>query len=114
MAEVYANAGFLAAQIAGDSIEMDQVAEKLANRARANALANGDKDFAESITVEKVGAKVRRSVPTRLVIATDPLAAPKELGHVVRNEADGPILGYAKPLRYMFRALQAMPEVTGD
>lgn len=113
MADVYANAGLAAAQIAGESIELDLIAEKVRAKAAANALANGDVDFADSLEVQDLPANIRRSVRTRAVVATDPLAAPKEFGHVVRNEADGPILGFARPLRYLFNATKSLPEVKG-
>jgi hypothetical protein len=50
----------------------------------------------------------------RLVVSNDPLGVPKELGHVVRNRADGPVLGYVKGARYMARAIEQTPEVSGD
>lgn len=113
MADVYVNAGLLAAQIAGDSIELDDVAERVAARGRENALRRGDTVFAESIVVENVPAAIRRSVRTRVVIATDPLAAAKELGHVIRNETDGPVLGHVAGLHYMLDAMRQMPEDSG-
>ncbi|MBN9209353.1 MAG: DUF5403 family protein [Microbacterium ginsengisoli] len=112
MAEVYANAGIIAAQLAGDSIEMDRIAEDLASRTRANAAERGDADYAASVRVTR--ARGRNGVTDRLVEATDPLAAPKELGHVVRNSPDGPVLGYVRGMRYMSRAVTETPEVRGD
>lgn len=112
MADVYANAGLIAAQIAGDSVELDEVAEKLAARGRANALRRGDTTFAESIEVQNLPANIRRSVRTRAVVATDPLAAAKELGHVIRNETDGPVLGHVAGLHYLLDAMRQMPEET--
>jgi hypothetical protein len=114
VADVYANAGLIASQIAGDSDELDVVAEELRLRAEGNALANGDVVFAESLEVQNVPAAIRRSVRTRAVVANDPLAAPKEFGHVVRNESGGPVIGYARPLRYMFNAMRSLPEDKGD
>ena len=109
MAEVYANAGIEAAKIAGASAEMDVEAGKVALRVRTNALARGDTTFAASVSVNTVRGK--RGVSDRVVAASDPLAAPKEFGHVIRNEADGPVLGYVKGLRYMRNALEAAPAV---
>lgn len=107
MADVEDFADVIAAQIAGDSPVMDRVAEELAGRARRNAAK--DQAFRSSIRVVKAGRG-----KDRLVEATDPLAGPKELGHVIRNEPDGPVLGYVKGLRYMRNALESMPEVKGD
>lgn len=112
MAQVYRDAGIEAAKIAGESSVMDGVARAIAARARANALARGDSTFASSIEVRKV--RGRRGVSDREIVATDPLAVPKELGHVIRNQADGPVLGYVKPMRYMRDALEQTPTVNGD
>lgn len=112
MADVFANAGIEAARIVGESPEMDRVANAIATRGRARALARGDLAFATSIRVVRV--RGRRGVTDRVIEATDPLAAPKELGHVIRNEADGPVLGFVPGLRYLGGAVRAMPEVRGD
>lgn len=112
MSTVNGSASIIAAQIAGDSIEMDLVAEELATLVRAEAAVVAGHDFAESIVVQK--ARGPRGVTDRLVTATDPLAAPKEFGHVIRNETDGPELGYVKGLRPMAKALAKMREISGD
>lgn len=112
MSSVNASAGILAAKIASDDIEMDVVAEELATIARAEAAAVAGHEFASSIEVQRVRGP--RGVTDRLVVATDPLAAAKELGHVVRNETDGPVLGYVRGLHPMGKALAKMREVPGD
>lgn len=113
MADVYALAGIEAAKIAGESAEMDAVADELVARAKAEAGKHNDNGtFAASI--RKIRARGKRGVTDRLVIATDPLAVPKELGHVVKNESGGPVLGYVKGQHSMGKAVASMPEVTGD
>ncbi len=112
MAIVDPSAGILAARLAGDDPIMDAVAAEVLLRVQANAAARGDTAFASSLSARKVAG--RNGVKDRIVVATDPLAAPKEFGHVVRNEKDGPIVGYAKPLRYMRDAWESMPAVSGD
>ena len=91
---------------------MNVVAEELAGLARAEAAAVAGHEFASSIEVQR--ARGPRGVADRLIVATDPLAVPKELGHVVRNETDGPVLGYVKGLHPMGKALAKMREVRGD
>jgi len=107
MAEVFDSVTRAVSIMAGQSAEIDKVADELAAKVRANA--SHDSDFARSIRTVKAG-----NGKDRLVIATDPLAVPKELGHVVRNETDGPVLGYVKGMRYMARAVAQTPEVTDD
>lgn len=107
MADVFDSVTRSVSIMAGKSAEMDRVAHEIAARVKVNA-AN-DPNFAKSVKVIKAG-----NGKDRLIVATDPLAAPKELGHVVRNEPDGPVIGYAKGLRYMGRAVADTPEVTGD
>lgn len=114
VAEVYPTAGIDAARIAGEDPEMDRVANLLkgliATEARGHR-ASGHV-FAESLVVRRV--RGRRGVTDREVVATDPLAAPKEFGHVIRNEADGPVLGYVRGMFTMARAIRKLPEVSGD
>ena len=113
MADVFPNAGISAAQMAGESAEMDIVAEKLAALARAEAMKHNDSGtFAGSIRVRKVRGK--RGVSDRLIEATDPLAAVKELGHAVQNEKDGPVLGFVKGQHSMGNAIRRMPRVSDD
>lgn len=112
MSVVYASAAILAAQIAGESSEMDAVANKLAGLARSEASKVAGSVFANSIVVQR--ARGKRGVTDRLVVATDPLAAAKELGHVIRNRADGPVLGRVKGLHPMGKAVAALPEDHGD
>ncbi|WP_243063188.1 DUF5403 family protein [Humibacter sp. RRB41] len=112
MADVDVTAGITAAQIAGESAEMDVVAEELAARAKAEAQKHRDGGaFSSSIIVMK--ARGKRGVTDRLVAATDPLAVPKELGHVIKNEAGGPVLGYVKGQHSMGKAVASMPVVSG-
>jgi hypothetical protein len=112
VSSINASAGILAAKVVGDDSEMDVIAEDLAALARTEAAAVAGHEFASSIEVQRVRGP--RGVTDRLVVATDPLAVPKELGHVVRNEADGPVLGYVKGLHPMGKALAKMREVRGD
>lgn len=114
VAEVYPNAAIDAARIAGEDPEMDLVANKLAALVKAEARGHraSGHDFAESIIVQRV--RGRRGVTDRAVTATDPLAAAKEFGHVIRNEADGPDLGYVRGMFTMARAIAKLPEVPGD
>jgi hypothetical protein len=113
MASVDVTAGIIAAQIAGESSEMDAVADELAVRAKTEAAKHSDGGtFARSIGV--VRARGKRGVTDRLVIATDPLAVPKELGHVVKNEVGGPVLGFVKGQHSMGKAVANMPVVSGD
>lgn len=113
MATVNVTAGIEAAKLAGESAEMDVVADELAARAKAEAAKHDDHGtFASSIRV--IRARGKRGVTDRLVIATDPFAVPKELGHVVKNESGGPVLGYVKGQHSMGKAVASMPEVSGD
>lgn len=113
VAEVYANVGITAAKIAGEDPEIDRVANRLKVLAKSEAARNRKSgEFGDSIIV--VRAKGRRGVTDRLVVATDPFAAVKEFGHVIRNEAGGPDLGYVKGLHAMSNAIKRLPEVSGD
>lgn len=107
MADVFDSITRTVSIMAGKSAEIDKVAQEIAARVRVNA--SNDPDFANSVKVVKAG-----NGKDRIIKATDPLAAPKELGHVIRNEPDGPVLGYVKGLRYMARAVAETPEVSGD
>jgi hypothetical protein len=107
---VYGNAGIEAAKIGGDSPEMDAAANRLAELARTAAMEHNDSGrFAGSIEVANVPGL--RGVRDRLTYATDPLAAFKEFGHVIRNEKDGPELGYVPGQHSMQKAWQRMPGV---
>lgn len=114
VAEVYANVGIDAARIAGEDPEMDRVANLVASLVKAEARGHraSGHEFADSVIVTRV--RGRRGVMDRAVIATDPLAAAKEFGHVIRNEADGPDLGYVQGMFTMARAIAKLPEVPGD
>jgi hypothetical protein len=104
---VYKVAAIYAAQIAGESQEMDDVANELATLAKGFAAEHiQDGDFERSIHVERVRGK--RGVTDRLVVADDPLAAAKELGHVIRNEPGGPDLGRVKGQHSMGKAVAAI------
>lgn len=107
MAEVFDSVIRTVSIMAGRDPETAKVAQELAARVTANA--SHDPNFARSVKVVKAG-----NGKDRLVVATDPLAVPKELGHVIRNESDGPVLGYVKGMRYMGRAIEQTPEVSDD
>lgn len=114
VAEVYANAGIDAARVAGEDPEMDRVASLLARLIKVQARGHraSGQEFADSLMVRRV--RGRRGVTDREVVATDPLAAAKEFGHVIRNEADGPVLGYVKGMFTMARAIARLPKVPDD
>ena len=113
VAEVYKYAGLEAAKIAGQSPEMDRVANELARLVRSEAAKHRRSgDFSDNILVRKV--RGRRGVMDREVVADDPLAAVKEFGHVIRNEKNGPELGHVKGQFNMANAIKRLPEVRGD
>lgn len=93
-------------RLVGTSAVMDTVAAALAARARAEASKHtgGDGSFGASIQVVKAGGGT-----DRLIVATDPLAAPKELGHVLVR--DGKQIGYVRGQHSLRNALLAMPSV---
>jgi hypothetical protein len=99
VATVYRNAGIEAAKIVGNSAELDQVASRLAALARAAGV--------EPVRVRNVPGP--RGVRDRVIESLDPLEVPKEFGHVIRNRADGPILGYVRGLHRMQGAWRRMP-----
>jgi hypothetical protein len=113
VASVNRNAGIEAAKIAGNSSEMDAVAARLVVLVKAEASKHNDSG-AFSNSVAAVRARGKRGVTDRLVIATDPLAAVKEFGHVVRREKGGPALGYVPGQHSMGQALARLPAVSGD
>lgn len=95
----------VAAEIVGTSSAMTQIMERVANNARSLARAHNGRSwsdpsaprFADSIKVITAGGGL-----DRLVINTDPLAIPKEFGHIlVRN---GDQIGYVKGQFSMTRA----------
>lgn len=94
------------ARMVGSSAVMDSVAAVLAARARAEASKHtgGDGSFGASITVVRAGGGT-----DRLIVANDPLAAPKELGHVLMR--DGKQIGYVRGQHSLRNALLAMPSV---
>jgi hypothetical protein len=103
-------AAIYAAQMAGESQEMDDVADKLVTLAKGFAAQHElDGTFERSIHAERVRGP--RGVTDRLVVADDPLAAAKELGHVIRNRADGPALGRVAGQHSMGKAVAAIAEV---
>jgi len=99
MATVYRNAGIEAAKITGRSSEMDRIAGILATRASAAGI--------EPVRVRNVPGP--RGVRDRIVESLDPLEVPKEFGHVIRNQADGPVLGYVRGLHRMQKVVKSMP-----
>jgi hypothetical protein len=86
MAQVYKGyngAGNQAARIAGQSAEMDVVAEALARRAREIAIAHSvTGNFFNSIDTAEIRGK--RGVTDRIVYTDDPAAVSIEFGHQTR------------------------------
>jgi hypothetical protein len=107
MAEVFDSVTRTVSIMAGKSTVMDDVAGELADLARGFASNHSDADstFARSIRVEKAG-----NGKDRLVVATDPLAIPKELGHVVISH--GELAGYVKGQHSLGKAVAAIHEVS--
>lgn len=105
---VYSAGGIEAIRIAGRSSTMDLVANQIRSRAKAHAAKHRDSGaFGDSIVVENV--RGRRGVRDRLVTAKDPLAAPKELGHLLVR--DGRVIGYVPGQHSMQKAIRDTPEV---
>jgi Family of unknown function (DUF5403) len=108
MAKVNKTAAIIAARIAGESLEMDAVADTLVGLAKTEAAKHRDSGtFSRSIVAKKVRGK--DGVQDRLVMATDPLGAIKEFGHVIR--VDGDDVGYVKGQHSMGNAVGRIPEV---
>jgi hypothetical protein len=106
VAQVYRIAGIEAARIAGDSAEMDAVADRLVLLAKSAAAEHNDSGtFSRSIRKRNVRGK--RGVRDRVVEATDPLAAIKEFGHVIRRDGDD--IGYVPGQHSMQKAWRRMP-----
>lgn len=109
MAQIYAGVERTAAQLTARSGEIKTMAKRIQVLAKSIAAASRDSGaFGRSIVVRAAGRGL-----DRVVVATDPLAAPKEFGHIVRNEAGGPALGYVRGLHVMAKTYQRLPEVTG-
>ncbi|GIT80182.1 hypothetical protein LLS1_18510 [Leifsonia sp. LS1] len=108
MAEVFANAGIEAALLAGESDGLDEIANTLLRRAKANA-AKHAKDGTFENSLEVVRTRGKRGVTDRLVQSTDPLAVPKELGHALVR--DGETIGYVKGQHSLGNAVRSMPAV---
>jgi hypothetical protein len=97
MSTVYDSAEEVFAEIVGDSPLMDEVAAGIAEAARANAARHTDPSesdddrthFADSISVKTAGGG-----KDRIIANSDPLAIPKELGHILVR--DGETVGYVK------------------
>lgn len=112
MAEIFDRIGgesleSLVAGLAGSSPEMDEVASRIETVMRAEAAKSVDTgEFERSITTVKAGKG-----KDRIIGSTDPLAVPKEFGHVIRNEKDGPILGYVPGLHILWKTINRLPEV---
>jgi len=107
MAEVFDSVTRTVSIMAGKSTVMDSVADELAELARGFASKHsGPNDaFVRSIRVQKAG-----NGKDRLVVATDPLAIPKELGHVVISH--GELAGYVKGQHSLGKAVAAIHEVS--
>ena len=95
------------AGIAGGSTTMDTVAAQAAALARAGTAAHRGPtgNYSSMIDVVKAGGG-----KDRLIVNSDPLAAPKEFGHVlIRN---GQQIGYVRGLHAMRNAIDRMPAVS--
>lgn len=99
MATVYPIAGIEASRIGGNSSEMDRVAGIIAAMASAAGI--------EPVQTRNVAGP--RGVRDRVVESLDPLEGPKEFGHVIRNQKDGPVLGYVRGLHRMQGVWRRMP-----
>lgn len=108
MANVYANAGIVAAQIAGESADMDIAAEEFATRVRINSIGHGG--FGATVKVAKVPGK--HGVSDRIVYSDHSAAFAIEHGHAIVREGD--TIGYVKGIHVFQKALDEIPEVTGD
>lgn len=104
MADVFANAGIVAAQIAGESEDMDIAAEELATLVRANAIGHGG--FADTVHVAKVPGK--HGVSDRIVYSDHEASFAIEHGHAIVR--DGETLGYVPGIHAFSRALHEIPE----
>lgn len=85
MVWIRANTGYVVSRMAGRSPVMDQVAQSIEARWRAESITVGKRsgDYESSIHVEK---KIRRGgVLDRLVVADDEGAIPIEFGHVTHK-----------------------------
>jgi len=97
----------LVAGIAGDSAEMDAIAAMVESTMKAEAAKSIDTGrFEESITTVKAGRG-----KDRIVGSTDPLAVPKEFGHIIRDEKGGPELGYVPGMHILGKTLARLPKV---
>jgi hypothetical protein len=110
MAEVFNGARRIVAKMAADSGAMDQTAEEVASVMRTVADREGaGGEFINSIGVVRAGRGL-----DRIVGASDWLSVPIEMGHVIRNEPDGPVLGYVRGKHVVPKTVANLPEVTGD
>lgn len=95
----------LVAGIAGNSPEMDEVALLVETTMKSEAAKhNSSGAFEQSITTVKA-AKGK----DRIVGSTDPLAVPKEFGHVIKR--DGDVIGYVKGMHILGKTLDHLPKV---
>lgn len=106
MATVYAGVERLGAYMTAKAGEVDATAKKV--KALAEAIAGSTRGtggrFTRSFKIRRAGRGL-----DRVVVNVDPLAAPIEFGHVVRNDADGPVLGYVRGTHVMAKTYQRMP-----
>ena len=103
MATVYRSASVTAARIAGESQVMDDVANAVADNARALAAShNVSGEFEASIGVERRPGK--RGVTDRIVYADDPNALSIEFGHLTRPGKDGTSQHWVEGLHILARA----------
>jgi len=88
MAEVYKHVGVTVAKMAGDDFEMDRVAKRLFNLARARAERHRlSGDYIRKLSVKNVPGK--KGVRDRMVYAGDKAAMSIEYGHAVRVRKAG-------------------------
>jgi len=110
MAEVFKGLEATLAGIVARSGVMDEEAAKIEAVMRSVASgASVGPEFIEGITIESASRGKDRVIGT-----TDPLAVPKEMGHVIRNEGDGPVLGYVRGAHVISKTIARLPEVSGD
>lgn len=91
MAKVYKRAYIEAAKLAGDSSAMDEIAEKIKDRAVSYASEHTSNDrrghtYAESFRTARVNATTQGYVQDRMIYSVDPQALSKEFGHMTKGK----------------------------
>jgi hypothetical protein len=98
VAQVYKVAGILAARMAGQSLEMDAVAERIADAARNIAVShNVTGEYLSGIGTSEIRGK--RGVTDRIAYVDAEAAASREFGHRTRGGK-----GYVEGLHIFGRA----------